>query len=87
MFTFFINTIQTFSGPLVTQTLQQENGRHVARPYLSPVLALRCVELQAQQSCSDHAQPVDIHHILCILTLEAKNTTTHKNVYELELFH
>ncbi len=45
--------------------------------YLSPALALRCVELQAQQSSSDHAEPVDVHHILRILTLVAKNTATH----------
>ena len=45
--------------------------------YLSPSLALRCVELQAQQSSSDHAEPVDVNHILCILALMAKNTATH----------
>lgn len=42
--------------------------------YLSPALALRCVELQAQQSRSHHAEPVYVHHIICILTLMAKNT-------------
>lgn len=47
------------------------------REYLSPALALRCVELQAQQSGSDHAEPVDVHHILGILTIMAKNTGTH----------
>lgn len=47
------------------------------REYLSPALALRCVELQAQQSGSDHAEPVDVHHILSILAIMAKNTGTH----------
>lgn len=47
------------------------------REYLSPALALRCVELQAQQSGSDHAEPVDVHHILGILAIMSKNTGTH----------
>lgn len=47
------------------------------REYLSPALALRCVELQAQQSGSDHAEPVDVHHILSILAIMSKNTGTH----------
>lgn len=44
--------------------------------HLSPALALRCVELQAQQAGSDHAEPVDVHHILGILAFMAKNTAT-----------
>lgn len=42
--------------------------------YLSPALALRCVELQAQQSGSDHAEPVHVDHVVCVLALVAENT-------------
>lgn len=42
--------------------------------HLSPALAFGSVELKAQQSGSDHAEPVDVHHLVCILTLVAKNT-------------
>lgn len=44
--------------------------------YLSPALALRCVELQTQESSSDHAEPVDVHHVLGILSIMAKDTGT-----------
>lgn len=42
--------------------------------YLSPALALRCVELQAQQSSSDHAEPVHVDHVVRVLALVAENT-------------
>lgn len=61
------------------QTQYGEKPRVKQTDYLSPALALSCVELQAQQSSSDHAEPVDVHHVLCILALVAKNAGTYKN--------
>lgn len=50
------------------------DGGQQCQRHLSPALALRRVELQTQQSSSDHAEPVDVDHVICILVLVAKNT-------------
>lgn len=46
--------------------------------YLSPALALRCVELQTQEPGPDHTEPVDVDHVGGVVALVTEDTVDHK---------
>ena len=55
--------------------------------YLSPLVVLRCVELQTNQTSSHHVQPVNVDYVISSIILVTKYTIRRKQKVAYQLYY